>query len=110
MLSKMKKLNNYVPTTVDKTKYKTEMCKNWIELGHCRYGRKCQFAHGNVEVSNKEPQNAKYKSKMCKQFHERQHCPYGNRCLFRHEQRELVELQNYHHVYLLNAKENTYLA
>lgn len=28
-------------TKVDKTKYKTELCKNWIELGHCRYGRKC---------------------------------------------------------------------
>lgn len=32
---------------IDKTKFKTEMCKNWIEQGYCRYGTKCQFAHGN---------------------------------------------------------------
>lgn len=32
---------------IDKTKFKTEMCKNWIEQGFCRYGNKCQFAHGN---------------------------------------------------------------
>merc|ERR1712087_636893 len=31
-------------------KYKTELCKNWIETNTCRYGRKCQFAHGNEEL------------------------------------------------------------
>eukprot|EP01025_Chloroclados_australasicus_P037266 TRINITY_DN379_c0_g1_i1.p4 TRINITY_DN379_c0_g1~~TRINITY_DN379_c0_g1_i1.p4 ORF type:complete len:228 (+),score=25.34 TRINITY_DN379_c0_g1_i1:993-1676(+) len=25
--------------------YKTEMCKTFVETGHCRYGKKCQFAH-----------------------------------------------------------------
>jgi len=30
-----------VQQKVDKTKYKTEMCKNWIEVGTCRYGNKC---------------------------------------------------------------------
>ena len=77
------------------------MCKNWIELGHCRYGRKCQFAHGYNELTHKEPTNSKYKSKYCKQFHEKNHCPYGNRCLFRHEQREFEEVHNYSHVYQL---------
>jgi hypothetical protein len=27
--------------------FKTEICKNWIENGYCRYAKKCQFAHGN---------------------------------------------------------------
>jgi hypothetical protein len=31
---------------VSAEKYKTEMCKNWIENGSCRYSKKCQFAHG----------------------------------------------------------------
>ena len=80
-------LKNQPKPKVDKTKYKTEMCKNWIESGQCRYGNKCQFAHGNVEVINKDPTNNKYKSKACKQFHEKFHCPYGRRCLFKHEDR-----------------------
>lgn len=28
-------------TKTDKGKFKTEMCKNWIEVGTCRYGNKC---------------------------------------------------------------------
>ena len=27
-------------------KFKTEMCRNWLQVGTCRYGDKCQFAHG----------------------------------------------------------------
>jgi Zinc finger domain len=55
---------------VDKTKYKTEMCKNWIEVGVCRYGNKCQFAHGDLELLGKAPpvNNMKYKSKTCTTF------------------------------------------
>ena len=28
-------------------RFKTELCKNWIENKSCRYGNKCQFAHGH---------------------------------------------------------------
>lgn len=34
--------------------YKTELCKNWQEFGHCRYGTKCRFAHGHHELINKQ--------------------------------------------------------
>jgi hypothetical protein len=27
-------------------KFKTELCKNYMEKGLCRYGPRCQFAHG----------------------------------------------------------------
>jgi len=30
--------------------YKTELCRSWEETGHCRYGSKCQFAHGADEL------------------------------------------------------------
>lgn len=30
--------------------YKTELCRSWEEKGSCRYGTKCQFAHGEEEL------------------------------------------------------------
>jgi hypothetical protein len=85
---------------IDRTKYKTEICKNWIEIGTCRYGSKCQFAHGDEEKEeNGLPYYAigsgganKYKSKDCSTFLENLWCPYGTRCLFRHEVRTLEEV------------------
>ena len=32
---------------------KFELCKNWRDKGHCKYGEKCLFAHGTHELSNK---------------------------------------------------------
>ena len=88
---------------VDKTKYKTEMCKNWIEVGLCRYGNKCQFAHGDHELMGKAPpiNNNKYKSKTCTTFNEKLYCPYGQRCLFKHEDRNLEEVKTLYYVHLL---------
>ena len=54
---------------VDITKYKTELCKNWIEVGTCRYGTKCQFAHGKDE-QNSSKKHKKYRSKECNNFFE----------------------------------------
>lgn len=31
-------------------RYKTELCKSFTETGICRYGVKCQFAHGKEEI------------------------------------------------------------
>jgi len=82
-----------------RVKFKTEMCKNWIEAGVCRYGIKCQFAHGGDELTHKVlPQNAKYKSKLCNTFADGLFCPYGNRCLFRHEDRIFSEVHEYHYM------------
>lgn len=39
--SNSKKVNCAASLKTDKTKYKTEMCKNWIEIGVCRYSNKC---------------------------------------------------------------------
>jgi len=63
--------------------YKTELCKSWIESGTCRYGDKCQFAHGPEEL---RPifRHPKYKTEICKTFHNYGTCPYGKRCRFVH--------------------------
>ncbi|XP_031475574.1 uncharacterized protein LOC116247539 [Nymphaea colorata] len=40
------------PTSLSSTSvlYKTEMCRSWEETGACRYGARCQFAHGKQEL------------------------------------------------------------
>lgn len=64
-------------------RYKTELCKSYTETGICRYGTKCQFAHGKEEI---RPilRHPKYKTETCKTFHSTGTCPYGIRCRFIH--------------------------
>lgn len=85
--------------SIDDSKYKTEMCKNWEEKGRCNYGKKCKFAHGKHELIDKSLINKdRYKSKLCNSFHTIHFCLYGNRCLFIHNQnRKTNEIlkQNY---------------
>ena len=73
-------------------KYKTELCKSWIDTKFCIYGNKCRFAHGKDEVSNKPINNTKYKLKKCTSFFERGFCQYGNRCHFKHDERNLDDI------------------
>lgn len=65
--------------------YKTELCRSFEETGTCRYGMKCQFAHGRNELRpvNRHP---KYKTEVCKTFHTIGTCPYGKRCRFIHSE------------------------
>jgi len=63
--------------------YKTELCRSWEEKGTCRYGNKCQFAHGEDEL-RKVPRHPKYKTEICRTFWVSGSCPYGKRCCFIH--------------------------
>ncbi|MCQ2816745.1 MAG: hypothetical protein MJ252_05705 [archaeon] len=72
-------------------KYKTELCKTWIENGFCPYGNACRFAHGKDDLYEKA-RNSTYKSKICKAFHQRGYCPYGNRCGYIHDERKLKDI------------------
>lgn len=63
--------------------YKTELCHSWTETGQCRYGTKCQFAHGKDEL-RPVLRHPKYKTEICKTFHTLGTCPYGTRCRFIH--------------------------
>ncbi|KAG8220035.1 hypothetical protein J3R82DRAFT_1049 [Butyriboletus roseoflavus] len=63
--------------------YKTELCRSWEEKGSCRYGAKCQFAHGEEELRT-VARHPKYKTEICRTFWVSGACPYGKRCCFIH--------------------------
>jgi len=79
------------PTTTggDPARYKTELCRSYEETGgSCRYGDKCQFAHGVSELRSVD-RHPRYKTQLCRTFHSRGFCAYGPRCHFIHNVDEL---------------------
>ena len=70
------------------SRYKTEMCRPFQEHGTCKYGDKCQFAHGMNEVRNVN-RHPKYKTDLCRTYHSVGFCPYGPRCHFIHALEEM---------------------
>ncbi|XP_014674324.1 PREDICTED: zinc finger protein 36, C3H1 type-like 2-B [Priapulus caudatus] len=70
------------------SRYKTEMCRPFEENGTCKYGDKCQFAHGQHELRNLS-RHPKYKTELCRTFHTIGFCPYGPRCHFIHNPDEM---------------------
>lgn len=77
-------LNN--PATVPSNRYKTELCRSFQENGSCKYGNKCQFAHGEAELRCMY-RHPKYKTEACRTFYNFGYCPYGTRCHFIHEEK-----------------------
>lgn len=65
------------------SRYKTELCRPFEENGTCKYGDKCQFAHGVKELRSMA-RHPKYKTELCRTFHSTGLCPYGPRCHFIH--------------------------
>ena len=77
-------------------KYKTELCKNWIETAKCRYEDKCRFAHGQDELQKKKGLSRQYLTSVCKNFLEHpSKCTYGQRCIFQHPTHDVRERQPY---------------
>ncbi|XP_077398091.1 mRNA decay activator protein ZFP36L1 [Festucalex cinctus] len=74
-------------------RYKTELCRTFEESGVCKYGAKCQFAHGLDELRGLS-RHPKYKTEPCRTFHTIGFCPYGARCHFIHNAEELLKAQN----------------
>lgn len=82
-------INNSTTTSIQAQqaaaqRYKTELCRSFQENGTCKYGDKCQFAHGYHELRSMM-RHPKYKSELCRTFHAQGYCPYGPRCHFVHE-------------------------
>uniref|UniRef100_UPI0037E7899D mRNA decay activator protein ZFP36 n=1 Tax=Semicossyphus pulcher TaxID=241346 RepID=UPI0037E7899D len=69
---------------VSPNRYKTELCRGFQETGSCKYGSKCQFAHGEAELRGLY-RHPKYKTEPCRTFYNFGYCPYGSRCHFIHE-------------------------
>ena len=78
-------IKNFKENDVGK-KYKTEMCKNW-QIGICKYGAGCIFAHGKSELR----ETVQKKKISCNNFSKNFYCPYGEKCQFIHEQVKLIK-------------------
>ncbi|KAM7399403.1 hypothetical protein PAMP_018676 [Pampus punctatissimus] len=74
-------------TSSSSSRYKTELCRSFTENGLCKYGGKCQFAHGPEELRDLS-RHPKYKTEPCRTFHTIGFCPYGMRCHFVHNNEE----------------------
>ena len=87
------------------------MCKNWIENSHCRYGKKCQFAHGHDELEQARIAagiDDKTRTKNCRTFYKEKVCNYGSRCMFRHEHRHIRQIHRHYYVAKLYAYESLF--
>ena len=80
-----------LPTQKTNTsRYKTELCRPFQEYGACKYGEKCQFAHGKSEL-RAISRHPKYKTDLCRTYHSVGFCPYGPRCHFIHSLDEIKQ-------------------
>lgn len=75
------------------SRYKTELCRTFTERGVCKYGSKCQFAHGSEELRGIS-RHPKYKTEPCRTFHSIGFCPYGIRCHFVHNNDDDAHLRH----------------
>ena len=69
------------------SRYKTRLCRTFLETEACRYGDNCRFAHGKQElrVAFYHP---RYKTDLCRPYHKEGFCPYGPYCRFIHNMSE----------------------
>ncbi|KAL0213476.1 hypothetical protein RCL1_007102 [Eukaryota sp. TZLM3-RCL] len=79
----------YAPQHIQKEKYKTELCRSFLERGACGYGAKCQFAHGLSELQTSPTAAPKFKVEICRQYMTMS-CPYGKRCAYLHPRLDLT--------------------
>ncbi|KAA0717678.1 mRNA decay activator protein ZFP36L2 [Triplophysa tibetana] len=82
-LQQLQALQQKTGSQINSTRYKTELCRPFEENGSCKYGEKCQFAHGYHELRSLS-RHPKYKTEPCRTFHTIGFCPYGPRCHFIH--------------------------
>ena len=101
--------NNSNPQLPD-LKYKTELCRKFVEQNFCPYMAKCRFAHGKQDLQDKLIIGKNYKQKDCNSFYTNGVCPYGHRCLFRHDERKFSDLNRPFYKYILERNyTNLYL-
>lgn len=71
------------------SRFKTELCNNLIELGTCKYGDRCHYAHGAHELRQVSKRHPKYRTEKCKNFELTGKCPFGPRCSYVHPKPDL---------------------
>jgi len=82
LTSQERKVDN-LPRKAKSRLYKSELCKAFMDTGHCKYGGKCQYAHGQDELRFVQ-KSKNYKTAQCKSFWTTGRCKYGTRCCFVH--------------------------
>lgn len=88
-----------------KQKYKTQMCKHYLENNECPLKQFCQFAHGPADLRQPNdplPKNfgkqalgavySNFKTEQCKIFVETGECKFGDGCSFYHSDADKREL------------------
>ena len=93
--------------------YKTAMCKNVTEKGHCSHGDNCHYAHSSAELRAKKPgigpgggmmagmgpgaqnmfkrkQMGLVKTVLCTNYSSYGECQFGDNCNFAHGPEELA--------------------
>ena len=90
--------SNTQRSNINSSRYKTELCRPFEESGHCKYGDKCQFAHGAHELRTLA-RHPKSNTELCRTFHTIGFCPYGPRCHFIHneDERKLNQINQLKH-------------
>ena len=70
-------------------KYKTELCKNWLDNQYCRYGDRCMFAHGLHELNQAQEYRraGRARPRLCMSFYNEGYCRFGDRCTFQHSKK-----------------------
>lgn len=89
------------------SKYKTELCKNWVENASCNYGQLCQFAHGVKELQD-SPLPRRKRTQNCRVFYKTGQCMNGDRCIYRHEHRSLNVIARHYYTSRLYTYESLY--
>ncbi|KAL0208579.1 hypothetical protein P9112_011166 [Eukaryota sp. TZLM1-RC] len=68
--------------------HKTEFCNTYVELGSCKFGNKCVFAHSERELRGRKL-HKRFKTTKCRNFHSKAAgyiCFYGTRCCYKHRE------------------------
>lgn len=86
------------------SRFKTELCNNLIELGSCKYGDRCHYAHGAHELRQVSRRHPKYRTEKCKNFELTGKCPFGPRCSYVHPKPDLDEMLEQLRKYWNNTK------
>ncbi|KAJ6218926.1 hypothetical protein RDWZM_004738 [Blomia tropicalis] len=73
------------------TLYKTELCRQYIDIGHCDYAEKCLFAHGKNELK----ELPKYR-RICVSW-ANGYCQFGSNCMFMHHDGRPTNATDSHH-------------
>ena len=82
-------------------KYRTELCKNYEMTGTCKYGNKCDYAHGLHDLRQKDQVNHYFRLKNCKSFFANGYCPYGVRCQFSHSIYQINDMKTFVFIFSL---------